>query len=304
MEISAKPKSTLTANLSTSPLTKGYMVMVLVLFIWSGFALSIRSIGTSPLAAADVALFRFLVPLVILSPFSLTRLKGIKATPIKDWLPVMLGGVPFFFLASLGAKATPTAYVGTILAGTPPFFVAVLSLCIWRQKISKTRAFALAFILAGVLVMLAEYFENLPAEIVKGILFLLCGSLTWALYTLGLKRIKLDAISVTIVISLFSLVLTVLLILTGTVHSNLGSFTLNQAMPFILIQGFCVGLLATIFYTYAVNQLGSAKASTIGSLSPGLTAFLAVPVFDESLSILILSGVALTISGVALSNRS
>mgnify|MGYP000131454356 CR=1 FL=1 len=94
-----------------------------------------------------------------------------------------------------------------------------------------------------------------------------------------------------------------LLVLTGAVPSNLGRFTLEQALPFILIQGFCVGFLATILYTFAVSRLGSARASTIGSLSPGLTALLAVPVFGESLSLMVAAGVFLTIAGVALSNR-
>lgn len=287
-----------------SPLMKGYMAMSIVLFIWSGFALSIRAISSSPLTPADVALFRFIVPSVILLPFIPVRIKAIRRTPIKGLLFVMLGGVPFFFLASFGAKATPAAYVGTILAGTPPFFIAILSWCIWGQRISKTRFFALILILTGVLTMLAEYFGHLPDEIATGVLFLLCGSFTWALYTIALKRIKLDAISVTFVISVFSFLLTLLLVLTGMVTSNLGTFTLEQALPFIVIQGFCVGLLATIFYTYAVSQLGSAQASTIGSLSPGLTALLAIPIFGESLTMIIMFGVILTISGVALSNRS
>jgi drug/metabolite transporter (DMT)-like permease len=283
---------------------KGYMAMTLVLFIWSGFCLSIRAIRSSALAPADVALLRFVVPIVILLPFMPGRFNAIKQAPYKDLLLILLGGVPFFFLASFGARSTPTAYVGTILAGTPPFFVAILSWCIWGQGIAKDRCAALVLILTGVLTMLAEYFGHLPDEIASGVLFLLCGSFTWALYTIGLKRIELDAISVTIVISIVSFLLTVLLVLTGTVTSKIGTFTFEQALPFIVIQGFCVGFLATIFYTYAVSQLGSARASTIGSLSPALTAFLAIPIFGESLSMIILSGVFLTITGVALSNRA
>lgn len=42
-----------------SPLVKGYFVITFVLFIWSSFALSIRAIGHSSLAPADVALIRF-----------------------------------------------------------------------------------------------------------------------------------------------------------------------------------------------------------------------------------------------------
>jgi drug/metabolite transporter (DMT)-like permease len=74
-------------------------------------------------------------------------------------------------------------------------------------------------------------------------------------------------------------------------------------MPFLLVQGVGVGIVATIGFSYAVSQLGSAKSSIIGALSPGITTLLAVPIFDEPLSIAILCGISLTITGVILSNR-
>ncbi len=92
--------------------------------------------------------------------------------------------------------------------------------------------------------------------------------------------------------------------LSGLVTSNFGSYTFQDALPFILVQGFCVGLLSTVGYSYAVRQLGSAQSSTIGSLSPGITALAAVPVFGEALTIAIIGGICLTVAGVVLSNRA
>lgn len=286
-----------------SPLVKGYFVITFVLFIWSSFALSIRAIGHSSLAPADVALIRFLTPILILSPFIPARFKAMNKVRISDLLLILLGGVPFFFFAALGAKSAPTACVGTLLAGTPPFFVALLLWAFCKQQISKIRAIALALVLIGVCTMLTAYISVMSTEIIVGLTFLICASFAWALYTIGLKRTKLDVISITLLISICSLFITSILIWSGFVESHWGTFSLNDALPFIVVQGLLVGLLATMGYSYAVNQLGSTQASTIGSLSPGLTALLAVPVFNESLSSVIVLGIFLTMSGVALSNR-
>ena len=291
------------SNSTLSPLTGGYLAMLVVLLIWSGFSLTVRTISTSPLTIADVALIRFSVPLILLAPWFLKHLVIIKKVRISDFLFILLGGIPFLFLASLGAKIVPTAYVATILTGTPPFFVAMLSMVFYRQVISKKRLWMLSLILVGVLTMVAGLAEQLSTEMFTGIGFLLSASLVWSTYTLGLKRAGLSAVTVAIIVSYFSFFIMLFLVFSGTVASNWGTFSLQEAMPFLLVQGIGVGIVATIGFSYAVSQLGSAKSSIIGALSPGLTTLLAVPIFDESLSIAIFCGISLTITGVILSNR-
>jgi len=287
-----------------SPIVMGYMAITAVLFIWSGFSLTVRAIGESPLATADVALIRFTVPLLLLLPLLPSRIERIKKIKFFHLLLILLGGLPFFLFAAAGAKTAPTAYMGAILAGTPAFFVAILSYFFDGQLISKKRGIALLVILIGVLVMVAGQSETLSEEIVQGVLFLLGGSLVWAGYTMGLKHAGLDPISIAIIVSICSFIITLALIVTGSIATNFGSFSFQQALPFMLIQGVGVGVIATIGYSYAVNQLGSAQSSTIGALSPGLTALLAVPVFNELLSMATLLGIFLTSVGVILSNRS
>ncbi|WED27545.1 DMT family transporter [Vibrio sp. DW001] len=287
-----------------SPLRNGYIVMTMVLLIWSGFSLTVRAIGASPLSIADVALIRFAVPLILLAPLVPSHLNAIKKIRFSGMLLVLLGGVPFLFLASLGAKTTPAAYVGTVLAGTPPFFVALLSYVFYRQKISMTQVFSLSLILAGIVTMVLDRTVNTASEITGGIFYLLSAAVIWAGYTMGLKRAGLNPITVAIILSYLSFIITLGLIYFELVTTNFGSFSFQEALPFVLVQGLGVGILATIGFSYAVNQLGSDKASIIGSISPGLTALLAVAIFDEPLSIVILCGIALIITGVILSNLS
>ncbi len=287
-----------------SPLMSGYMVMAVVLLVWSGFALSVRAIGASPLAIADVAIIRFSVPLLLLTPFVFSRLKELKKVRMSDVLFILIGGVPFLYLASLGAKSAPTAYVGTILAGTPPLFVAIIGYFFYRQPIFKQRVFTLSLILLGVVTMVAGKSGEISGEMFRGVGLLLSASILWAVYTVGLKRAGLSAFTVAIILSYLSFFITLALILSGIVSTNWGAFTVKEALPFVLVQGVGVGVLATIGYSYAVCQLGSARASIMGSISPCLTALLAVPIFEEPLSIAIVCGVGMTISGVILSNRS
>jgi len=286
-----------------SPIILGYLVMGVILFIWSGFALTSRAIGASALTVADVALIRFLVPLILLIPFIPSHFNVIKQVRKSDLLFILLGGIPFLFLASFGAKLAPTAYVGAILAATPPFFVAILSYIFYRQLVSIKRFLMLSIIMIGILIMVLGGLGKTSMDMLYGIGFLLGASLAWAGYILALKRAALSAISVAIILSYISFFILSILMLTGIVESNIGSFSLQDALPFLLVQGLGIGVVATIGFSYVVNLLGPIRTSTIGALSPGLTALLAVPIFGEPLSVTILLGMSLTITGVILSNR-
>lgn len=304
MENIAKSSSLESEKSFLSPMLKGYIIITIVLFIWSGFSLTVRAIGNSPLTMADVALIRFIIPILLLLPWLPSRIERIKQIRLLDLLLIMLGGLPFLFLAALGGKTAPTAYMGTILAGTPPFFVAALSWYFFRQAISKKQLATLSLIMGGVLVMLLGQPGEISGDIFLGVIFLLGGSFVWAGFTIGIRRSGVDPISIAIILSIFSFVITLALISSGLMATNFGSYGFSEALPFIIVQGFGAGFFATIGYSYAVKQLGSAKTSIIGALSPGVTALLAVPIFNEPLSVSILLGISLTTFGVILYNRS
>ncbi|WP_409439164.1 DMT family transporter [Psychromonas sp. GE-S-Ul-11] len=286
-----------------SPTVLGYAAMTLVLLIWSSFALSIRTIEASTLTIADVALLRFMVPALLLAPWAAKHLKTIKLIKFTDFALILLGGIPFVFLAALGAISVPTAYVGTILAGTPALFVSIISAVFLAQVISKKRMFPLSLILLGVLVMILSGQKVLSLQTLTGFGFLFMASSCWAIFAITLKRVNLKPVAVVIILSYCSGFIMLVLISSGMVDSELGHFSLQQALPFIVIQGVGIGVVATICFSYAVNQLGANQASVLGSLSPAITALLAVPILGEPLSLFIGCGIGLTIVGVILSHR-
>ncbi|MDP5254674.1 MULTISPECIES: DMT family transporter [unclassified Vibrio] len=301
MSISLEYGETSEKHKGLSPKIKGYGAMVLVLVIWSGFALTVRSITSSPLTMVDVALIRFSTSLLILAPFIKTHFRAIWALRISDWLLILLGGAPFLFLASIGASSTPTAYVGSILAGTPPLLIAICSFIVYRKRPTGLQLMALLSIAIGILVMIAGGHSH--TQLSHGVVVLLGAAWLWAGYTFGLKRVGLHPIAAAIVLAASSLVVTGCVLLFNLSPSHLGDFSFQQALPYGIVQGIGVGVISTISFCYAVQQLGSQIAATFGAMSPGLTALLAMVFFNEPLSFLMLVGIGLTAVGVLLTSR-
>ena len=272
----------------------GSAAMALTVLIWSGFALSVRSAHGSALAFADVALIRAGVATLVFLPFLPSRIGRIRRAGVARLGLIAAGaGLPFLWLATAGGAMTSAAHVGALIAGTVPVSVAVLG----ARWPGRRKAAALAVILAGAALLVGAR-GGLSAGAVPGAGLLLLASLLWAGYTLALRDSGLDPISVALVVAVPTALATLAGMATGLVPSHAGQFTLQDAAPFLLVQGLGVGVVSTLTYAFALSRLGAAQAATLGSLSPALTAVLAVPLLGEALTALAAVAVALVCAGV------
>lgn len=288
----------------TNPLI-GYAAMVVTVLIWAGFALSIRAIGASPLAPADVALIRFGLPTLLLLPFLPSRLPMLlRVKPLSALMVLAGGGLPFFFIASAGGKVTSAAHVAALIAGTAPLSVALIAYALDGQRIGAARGRAIAIILGGVVLLLLSQSHAPHGAFLGGAAMLLLASLFWGCYTLGLRRAGLDAIGCALLLSVPSFLLLALLVAMGVVDSHIGHFTLAGAMPFLLAQGLGVGVISSVSYALAIRHLDTPRCSAIGSLAPALACLGAVPLLGESLSLMVAGGIVAITAGVILANRA
>lgn len=292
----------------------GYLTISIVVLVWAGFALSVRAISSTALAPADVALIRCVVPALVLLPWLPQRVKQFRQISKVNLLLVLIGGVPFFLVASAGGALTSAAYVGTLIAGTSPLFVALFGVLFFKQSLSSKTLASLGLIVAGAAVLVLSrssgepgtFFDGslLYGSLLQGVGYLIAAAIMWAAYTIGLKRSGLDAIGNALLVAWCSPILLLFCVLTGIAPTAIGQFSLADAFPFIVVQGVGVGVVATVGYSCAINLLGAEKSATIGSFAPVLTALLAVPLLGESVSPMMLLGIGVTVCGVILATRS
>jgi len=281
----------------------GTAALVGVVALWSAFALSTRALETTGLTTADAALLRFAVPAVLLAPWIPRTLRALRGAGAGALALVLLAGIPHFLLFAWGAQLTSAGLTGLLVPGTVPLFVTALLFLRGRTPVSRRRLVALAAIVGGVA---ASAILRGGAADLGGIAILLAAGLVWALYTLGLASVRLDLVSVIVVISLTSALAALALSATGAMPSHLldGTVPWSQIGTYALVQGVGTGLLSTACYVLAVTNLGSSLASSAGALSPVLTAVAAVPLLGEPITAGLAIALALIVSGVALFHLS
>ncbi|MFJ9642252.1 EamA family transporter [Streptomyces sp. NPDC004244] len=300
----APPRARTAGARGPSPQARGMIALVLTVLIWAAFALSARALSSSSLRPADAALLRFGVPLVVLAPALWRRRRALAAVRPAAALKVVCGaGVPFFLAAMYGGSLTSAAFVGSIVPGMVPLFVAALMVAGGRGAPRGTQAGGLALIAAGVVALVWRYLFPVNGSVLAGAGILLAASGLWALYTVGLKEVELDPVGSIGLLCLPSFTVMALLVLTGVLPSGLPSAAGSDIALFLVVQGLGVGLCAGLLYAFAIRRLGAERSSAVGSLSPVLVVLLAVPLLGEAPTLAVLIGVPLIAAGVFLANR-
>ncbi|MFW2589851.1 DMT family transporter [Sagittula sp. SSi028] len=278
----------------------GIAAMALTVLIWAAFALTTRATAASPLAFGDVALARALVPGLVFLPFLPARLKMIRRAGWRCCAVIAVGaGIPFFALAVTGGALTSAAHVAALIAGMAPVGVAILMRLLTGTSPSRRGMLALCVITGGALLLIVAQGQALPWQ---GAAALLCASLFWAAYTIAMRVSGLDPVGCALVIALPSSALMLGLVATGTVPTNWGQYSLIQALPFVLVQGLGVGVIASVTYGFAIMRLGAERCATMGAAAPALAALMAIPLLSEPLSLVTLAGIVLIGAGVAAFN--
>jgi len=278
----------------------GYIAMVIAVIAWSLFAVSIRAIGSSSLSVADVALFRFGIPALLLLPWLPARLHRLSSLRPTEIIAILVGGgIPYFFIASAGGHLTSAAHVAALIAGTSPLSVTLLAFLLFRHRARTTQLRAILLILLGVSWMVLPGFNT---AMIGGGSLLLLASLFWGAYTLAIRRSGLDTIGCVLLLSLPSTLLLLCLMMAGVVESHLRSVALHEMLPFLLVQGLGTGIVSSLSYTVAVQRLGPGRSALIGSLCPVLAYLLAVPLLGEHFSTPNVIGVVVITLGVILAN--
>lgn len=281
---------------------QGVLAMLATLLIWVGFLLSLRAEGQSALTPSDLALMRFGLPALLFLPLLLRRRAQLAAIRWGYVAMILLGGLPFFYLVSLGCGYAPAAHAGALVPGTAPLFVTGLAVLLFKEPLPRRRLLGLGVILLGVLVLLGSALLELQQGYWRGHLAFLGASLLWACYTLGLRVVGLGALEATALLCSGSLLGLGLLLSLGLVESHLSTVPWEQLWPFLLAQGLGAGIIGGFTYGVAIRQLGAEKTAALGSFTPALAALAAMPLLGEQLSLSGLVAVLVIMLGVALAS--
>ncbi len=277
---------------------------LLAVLIWSINAV-VSKVSATAIDPAAISFYRWLLALIVLTPFALPGAIRNWPTIRANWWKLMilglLGMVLYQSLAYYAAHSVSALFMG-ILNSLIPLLTVLISIFVLR--VAPTVGIALGSILSlGGLIWLVSAGQPgllLQHGIGKGELMMFGASASYALYGVLTKR---WAIALPNWQSLYVQVLFgVALLLPNFLMAQ--DVQLNsQNIPLVLFAGIPASILAPFLWIQGVMRLGANTASIFMNLAPVFTAIIAVLFLHEHLQSYHLIGGGITLLGVILSQR-
>lgn len=297
--MAAFPMAT-TGPASRKTLGIGVLCGLAVALIWSSWSVATRFAVTTSLDPYDVTFLRFGVSALLLWPILVRKGLGIQQIGIVRLLVMVLGaGVPFMLLGSIGMQFAPASHVATLMIGTMPIWVALLSGLLFGEKFTRQQMGGMSIVIAGVLCIggYALIANRAAGEWRGDLLFLLAG-LCFASFTVAQRRSGVSPWHATALVNCCSaLLFAPIYFLWLKPHIFTAA---PAAVAFqVVAQGIAVAILGMYFYTEAVRRLGAPRAAIFGALAPALAVLIGMVVLNEVPAWLTIFGIALVMGGVA-----
>ena len=284
------------------PTRAGLIAAFFAICIWTGFILVSRYGGKGVLTGWDVTALRFGVGALI----ALLFLPRVTLPPYKVILLFSaFGGIGYSVVVYAGFRMAPAAHASVLLPGSLPFATAVIAWLWLRHKPSPAQRVALLLVFIGIALTAADtlyHGAHLTGLRMLGDLLFLCGSSSWAVFTLLLRRYPMPPLTAAVTTTLGSAVL-YLPVWWLFLPSTLSRAPVAEIAMQAAYQGVLVAFVAMLLYTYAVRQLGAQTVTLLMAVVPGLSALAAVPILGEPLSLFTLAGLGAVTMGAVFGAR-
>jgi len=279
--------------------------MLLVVLIWgANFAVVKLSLAEFPLLAFTA--LRFTAAALLLALIVYAR-EGSLAPPRGSvWKLIglgIIGNTIYQLLFIVGLNLT-TAGNTALLISTTPVIVALLGAVLRIERITRHVGGGIALAFAGIVLVLASRGVALSLDTLGGDLLVLCSSLFWACYTLGVRSLG-AGISPLRITALTMLAGTPGLLIAGAPQLVRGDWLAVswQAWAGLAYAAVFALVVAYAIWNASVRAVGSSRTSVYSCLIPVVAALVSWPVLGERPTAAQAVGAALIIAGILLTRR-
>ena len=235
---------------------------------------------------------------VLLLPFAIPRLRTHRITP-QFLRHMLLAGIVLSSSSILIYTALDTlpAGIGISLHYTYPLFVMLLSVLLFRTRVTRRAVTALILSLAGVVLLCDD--AVLPKDALGAVCLAIFSAVAFAAYYLWIERKKLgemDAVLFTMLLSFFdSLVLALYNLAAGKLFVSVDANAI-----WLLVAAGLFAMLAVLTQVMAVERIGSVMTSILGTFQPIVCTLGSVVVLHDVLSVRSLFGSVMILAAVVI----
>ncbi len=284
-----------------------YVLLALAPLCWAGNIVLARGV-VDLIPPVAFAFWRWTLAFLILLPFTWRHVKRDWSHAIQSWKIMGLlsiFGISCFNTMLYTAVHTTTAINGALIQTAMPAFIILISLAIYREKVTLLQIAGVAVCIGGAcLVILRGRLDTLRTlSFAWGDILVTGAVILYALYSALLRQRPaihpLSFLTVT-----FGLGVLGLLPMYIWESIWIQPFAVTREAVFsVLFVALFPSIVAYFCWNRGIEALGANRAGLFINLNPVFTSLMAVPLLGESLRGFHLVGMILIFSGMLLFNR-
>jgi drug/metabolite transporter (DMT)-like permease len=275
-----------------------------VVFWAAGFTAARHGIdvGFTPF---DIVLHRFAWSAILLLPLFIGNgaadLNGIGWN--RGIVLTILGGPVFAITSYSGFLLVPLGHGGVIQPSMAALSGLLLATLVLRERLPPQRAVGALVIVLGLMAIGGEAVTTIGTHGLVGDLMFVAAGCMFGTFGMLLRLWRLDALRVTVVVSVVSFVV-VPLHWAFIGFERMIALGIYENLLQALIQGVLAGPGAIYLFTRSVVLLGAARAAVFPSLVPGFTLLVGYVALGEVPTIFQLLGFAIVLVGFRMAQRA
>ncbi|MDR1359635.1 MAG: DMT family transporter [Deltaproteobacteria bacterium] len=256
------------ARFSSSPELRGFLLALAATFIWSLNFIIGRGIAET-VPPISLSFLRWFIAFLSLLPFTLPAMLRQRRHFLEHWGYYALTGLvgvsmvnTFIYIAAHSVAALNMS----LIAAASPLFVLILARIFYQEDLSPRRLAGIAAVLAGVCLLITRGDPGVLTrlEFHRGDLFMLCGALSFALYTLLARRQPAEVGQFTALTVIFGLGVLFLVPLTVWEVSRTPPIIFSwPVLGVLLYLGLGTSILAFWLWGKAIALIGPARTATV-----------------------------------------
>ena len=282
-------------------------LILLAGILWGSMGLFVRPLNAKGLSSWDIVFIRAFLTMVFMAVFILVKDRSLFKIKLKDiWCFIGTGllSIVFFNLCYFKEITIAPLSIAAILLYTAPAFVMVISAFCFKERLTKRKIAALFLSFLG-LMFVTGVFSSGERLTLKTLFIGLGAGLGYALYSI-FSRYALEKGYSSFTISFYTFLLATVTTVFFIKPGEVKGVAFSSVSMIVLLIAFALVSTIIPYLTYTVGLKGveNGQASIIASIEPVVATLIGIIWFHEKMSVWVLIGIVLVLTGIVISNIS
>lgn len=283
--------------------TAGHLSALITVAIWGTIFISTK-ILLEAFQPVEILFLRFVIGFAALWLVSPRRLKGLSVKQELTFAAAGLSGICLYYLLeNLALTYTLASNVGVIVS-VVPFFTAIVSRFLLKDEEKLNPSFFIGFLFAMAGICMISFSGSSVRLNPVGDLLALAAAAVWAFYAVFSKKISsygYPSVQTTRHCFFYGILFMLPALFLFDFHPDFFRLARPVYLGNLLFLALGASAICYVTWNFSVKVLGALKTSVYIYLGPVITVAASVLILHERLTLTTVTGMALTLAGLAVS---